>query len=238
MKKIYSFVFAALLATPFSFAQSDIEDAMNIAAAQSQLDEINKKKLNEKATKDAKKEAKKLVKAGWLVPVGELSIEKQILRSHIMKETRMYTDDSHKRTRLRYVMGTGNNIGGTYNAAFNSAHNQALEKIASSLKTRLVKISQSKVDNQQTSAVAANSVDKSLSRSKAIVDQCLTNLITVCTIYKVNKQNFYEVQVEVAFDMEELKARMEAIAKGELEDEGDALIEALLRQEEAGESDY
>ena len=92
MKKIFSFVFAAFMATTLSFAQNDIEQSLELAKKKTQLDDFNKKSLNEKATKDARKEAKKLTKEGWTVPVGELSVEKQIMRGHLMREELITND--------------------------------------------------------------------------------------------------------------------------------------------------
>ena len=110
MKKIFSFVFAAFMATTLSFAQSDIEQSLELAKKKTQLDDFNKKSLNEKATKDARKEAKKLVKEGWTVPVGELSVEKQIMRGHLMREE-LITNDKGLAVN-KYFFGHGLNIGG------------------------------------------------------------------------------------------------------------------------------
>ena len=67
MKKVFFMLVAAMMCSMTMTAQS----ALELAKEQKKLNEINSKMLNEKPTKDAKKQARQLKKAGWLVPVGE-----------------------------------------------------------------------------------------------------------------------------------------------------------------------
>ena len=71
MKKMIFILVTAMLCTMTMNAQS----ALELAKEQRKLNEINAKMLNLKPTKDAKKQARQLKKAGWLVPAGEKSIE-------------------------------------------------------------------------------------------------------------------------------------------------------------------
>ena len=229
MKKIFSFVFAAFMATTLSFAQNDIEQSLELAKKKTQLDDFNKKSLNEKATKDARKEAKKLTKEGWTVPVGELSVEKQIMRGHLMREELMTNDKGL--TVNKYFFGHGLNIGGSYNAAYATARNAAILDIASQIKTRIVSIMQAKIDNNQQTAITTQSIDKFNSRAKAIVDENLTDLTPVSTVYRVTKNNMYEVMVDIAINKADFQARIQDKLREQMEEEGDELLESIQNED-------
>ena len=83
MKKLFLAMFAAIMCGMTVCAQSyeDIRQEREI------IRKMSKSELNEKASKSAKKEAKKLVKEGWLAAPGALPIEKQLDRSYMMHAT-------------------------------------------------------------------------------------------------------------------------------------------------------
>lgn len=72
----------ALLFTAFTmFAQSS-----DVYKERRELMKMSKSALNEKASKAAKKEAKKYVKEGWEVAPGALPIEKQLDKAYMMQQ--------------------------------------------------------------------------------------------------------------------------------------------------------
>lgn len=217
MKKMIFMLVAAMMCSMTMTAQSAVE----LAKEQRKLNEINSKMLNEKPTKDAKKQARQLKKAGWLVPVGEKTIEKQLTESQLLGEELM-VDETGSPTR-RYIQHTASQVAGTYNAGYAAARNAAIVELAANLKTQVAAAMQSKLDNSQTSSISTVTIDKFNQRAKAIVDAALTNTRTVVAIYRMSRNNNYEVQVRVAYDKKELAASLKRKMQQELETEGDEL---------------
>ena len=141
MKKMILMVAAVLMTSTAANAQSAIE----LAKQQKELNDINRKMLNQKPTKDAKKQAKELKKEGWLVPAGELSIEQQLTKSQLMGEELM-ADENGAPTK-RFIMQTGLQTSGSYNAGYAAARTAAMTELASLLKTGIVSAFRQKLDN-------------------------------------------------------------------------------------------
>ena len=82
MKKFLLLLSVCFLAGSLnSFAQLTSEQIKE----RQELKKATKAELNEKATKTARKEAKKLTKEGWKVSPGALPMEKQLDRSYMME---------------------------------------------------------------------------------------------------------------------------------------------------------
>lgn len=221
MKKTIIMLVVALMSTMTISAQS----AVDLAREQRKLNEINTKMLNEKPTKDAKKQARQLKKDGWLVPVGEKAIEKQLTESQLLGEELM-VDELGSPTR-RYIQHTASQVAGTYNAGYAAARNAAIVELAANLKTQVAAAMQAKLDNNQTTSINTVTVDKFNERAKAIVDASLTNTRAVVALYRNLPNNNYEVQVRIAYDKKELAASMKRKMQQELEMEGDELNELV-----------
>lgn len=222
MKKMILMVAAVLMTSTAVNAQSAIE----LAKQQKELNEINRKMLNQKPTKDAKKQAKELKKEGWLVPAGELSIEQQLTKSQLMGEELM-ADENGAPTK-RFIMQTGLQTSGSFNAGYAAARTAAMTELAGLLKTEIVSAFQQKLDNAQNSSIDATTVDKFNQRTKGIIDQALTNSITCLKIYRRLPNNNFEVQVRLAFDKKELAARIKRNMQKELEKEGDEELGGIV----------
>ena len=222
MKKMILMVAAVLMTSTAVNAQS----AIDLAKQQKELNDINRKMLNQKPTKDAKKQAKELKKEGWLVPAGELSIEQQLTKSQLMGEELM-ADENGAPTK-RFIMQTGLQTSGSYNAGYAAARTAAMTELAGLLKTELVSAFQQKLDNAQNSSIDAATVDKFNQRTKGIIDQALTNSISCVKIYRRLPNNNFEVQVQLAFDKKELAARLKRNMQKELEKEGDEELGGIV----------
>ena len=210
-----------LLATSVMFAQSAIE----LAKQQQELDAFNKKMLNAKPTKAAKKQAKDLKKEGWTVPAGEKSIEQQVTMSQLYGEELMVTEEGYNTK--RFIMGTGRQTSGSYNVGYAAARANAMAEVASMIKTQLVSSITMKQDNSQTTSIAAVTVDKFNQKIDAIVDQTLTNAIPMVSIYHQLPNGNFDVQVRLAFDKKDILSRLKKNMQKELEKEGDALFKAV-----------
>ena len=220
MKKILSFVAAIMIATT-----ATAQTAMELARQQQELNAINMKMLNAKPTKQAKKQAKELKAEGWTVPAGDVDIAQQVTRSQLYS-AELTTDESGNVTK-RYIMQTAQQTAGTYNSGYAAARAAAQTELAAMLKTELVTAMQQKLDNSQSNALTAPTIDKFNQRSRMIVDQTLTNAIPVLAIYRRLPNNNFEVQVRIAFDKKELIARIKRNMEQELEKDGDKLYDIV-----------
>lgn len=220
MKKILSFVAAIMIATT-----ATAQTAMELARQQQELNAINMKMLNAKPTKQAKKQAKELKAEGWTVPAGDVDIAQQVTRSQLYSAEQT-TDESGNVTK-RYIMQTAQQTAGTYNSGYAAARAAAQTELAAMLKTELVTAMQQKLDNSQSNALTATTIDKFNQRSRMIVDQTLTNAIPVLAIYRRLPNNNFEVQVRIAFDKKELIARIKRNMEQELEKDGDKLYDIV-----------
>lgn len=220
MKKILSFVAAIMIATT-----ATAQTAMELARQQQELNAINMKMLNAKPTKQAKKQAKELKAEGWTVPAGDIDIAQQVTRSQLYS-AELTTDESGNVTK-RYIMQTAQQTAGTYNSGYAAVRAAAQTELAAMLKTELVTAMQQKLDNSQSNALTATTIDKFNQRSRMIVDQTLTNAIPVLAIYRRLPNNNFEVQVRIAFDKKELIARIKRNMEQELEKDGDKLYDIV-----------
>lgn len=217
MKKLLS---AILMAVVMAFS-ANAQSAADLAKEQQNLNKILRKMLDQKPTKEAKKEAKKLEKQGWTVPAGDRMLANQITDAQLLGAELM-TDENLAPTR-RFIQHTAQATAGSYNAAFAAARANCQTEIASMIESKLVAAMQIKLDNAQTSAINATTVDKFNERVKSIVNQSLTNQIPVVTMYRVLPNNNYEVSVRLAYDKKEVQASIKRQLQKELEAEGDEL---------------
>lgn len=229
MKKVLLMMVIAIATTSVTYAQS----ASELAKQQKELNEINLKLLNSKASKSARKEAKKLIKQNWLVPAGSKSIDMQITEVQLLGE--MLMADENGNPVKRYIIRSSQAVSGSFNAGVAAARANAQVEIAAMLQTKVAAAMETKLDNQQTTSITANTVEKFHERAKSIIDACLTNTNTVLSIYRLTPQNNYEVQVQVAFDKKELSARLKRRIQQELEMEGDNdlndIVDGVLKGE-------
>lgn len=221
MKKILSIVGALMMIATTTSAQNAIE----LAKQQAEENAFYKKMINAKPSKEAKKLAKQYTGEGYVVPAGEKSIEMQINTSLMYAEELMLDEDGN-RTK-RYIQQNGLSTAGSYNAGYAAARMNAQVEIAAMIKTQIAAAMQSKLDNQQSSAINATTVDKFNQRAKAIVDASLTNSLPVISMYRRLANNNFEVSVRLAFDKKELMARLKRNMQKELEQEGDELNEIV-----------
>lgn len=227
MKKFFVLMALAMMGVMNMSAQLS---SIDIAKQRAEERKVYTKLMNAKPSKDARRQAKQWQKDGWKVAIGGKALEKQINESMLLDEEFMY--DEVGGTCKRYIQHTGIQTGGTYNAAYAAARNVAMTELAGLLRTQIAAAMQSKLDNAQTSSISAATVDKFNQRQKAIIDATLTNSIPVVAVFKVLPNNNYQVQVRLAFDKEELAARMKRQMQAELEAEGDELndiVDDVLR---------
>jgi len=220
MNKFGIIIVMALFAmSSVTFAQTQKE----IAKERKEIAKMTKSQVNAKATKDARKEAKKLTKAGWLVTPGTLSLEKQLDKSYQMQ----YEYDENLFP--KYLMGEAMSIGENYDAAKMQALELAKQNLAGQVQTEVTALIENTVANRQLGREEAASITESVSASKNLISQSIGRVIPVVEAYRTkdSKSKNKEVLVRIAYNSEmAMEAAKKAIRK-DLEDKGSKLHEQL-----------
>lgn len=208
MKKIFLFCVMSLCV-----AVCSAQNALELAKQQAELNEFNKKVLNAKPSKGAKKEAKRREKEGWRVPAGSKSIEQQWAASELYGQELMVNDAGVNMK--RFIMHTAKQTSGTYNAGYAAARTAALAEIQAMIRSELLATAQQDLNNTQMSAEKLMSVETFEQEVDVIVDGTLTNAIPVITIYRQLVNGQYEVEVGIAVDKKVVMNNIERNAQRE-----------------------
>ena len=111
-----------------------------------EIKKASKAELGEKATKTARKEAKRLAKEGWKVTPGALPLEKQLDKSYLMQME--YDENMFP----KYLMGEAMSIGENYDAARLQAMELAKQSLAGQIQTEVTALIENTVSNKQLAA--------------------------------------------------------------------------------------
>ncbi|MBD5282795.1 MAG: hypothetical protein HDS33_07200 [Bacteroides sp.] len=182
-----------------------------------ELAKASKKELNEKVSKAARKEAKRLEKEKWQAAPGALPIEKQLDRSYMLQM--QYDEDGFP----MYVMGEGMSIGGNYDAAKMQALELAKQNLAATIQSEVVSLVKNNVVNKQLDEGKAASLAKIVNASRSRMSQSLERVITVVEMYQVVNGNNRQVLVRLAYSQEMAKATAKKAMIEAMEAEGDEL---------------
>jgi len=196
--------------------------------ARKETRKFNEKGLNQRATKSARKEAKRLAKEGWTVAPGTLPIEKQLDRTYLMQYD--FTDADTP----TYLMGNGMSIAGNYDAAKLQAMELAKFDIVSQLQSDITSMIESTVANDQLSDSEAASVSRTVMASKNIMSQKLGRITPVLETYRNTDKGTKEVLVRVAYNLDDARRMAINAVSEELKARGDTLhmkIDALLNSQ-------
>lgn len=217
MKKIIIFLMAICMMVPYAEAQSQ----KDIRKAYETERKAAEKSLSKKSLKIARKEAKRLKKEGWLVPIGGLPLDKQLERSYIMAE--MINDEMLP----KYFAGRANGVGNTLTAAKIQADGVARYDIAGQIQSELVALLDMSVANHELENKDAASITEVVMASKQLIVQSLTRTIPVVEVYRELENGNVEVMVRCYYDRETAKQTTLNIIKSELEQKSDKLHEKL-----------
>ena len=150
--------------------------------------------LKLKASKDAKKEAKRLKKEGWLVAPGGLPMERQLDRSYLLE----YEFDSELQP--KYVFGDAQSTGQFYDAAKLQASEVAKSNLVGKISTDITRLVELQIKNKQVTQTEANSAMGISEKTKSLVQQKLGALTPVLELYRTLKNGNVEVMIRVAYD--------------------------------------
>lgn len=214
MKKVILLLVAFLaLSAGTTYAQSAKEQAKERKALVKQ----SRAELNDKASKAARKEAKRLKKEGWQTAPGALPMDKQLDKSYMMQ----YEQDDMGYP--KYLMGEAMSIGQNYDGAKMQALELAKQNLAGQIQTEVTALVENTVANEQLEPEEAATVTKSVMASKNLISQSIGRVITVVEVYRTLPNKNKEVQVRIAYNSDMAKAAAKKAIKKDLESKGDEL---------------
>ena len=186
-----------------------------------EIQKTSKLSLNEKATKTARKESKKLKKEGWTNAPGALPLDKQLDKSYLMQ---MEYDEFMF---PKFLMGEGMSIGENYDAAKMQALELAKQNLAGQIQTEVTALIENTVANKQLEPEEAASAVQSISAGKSLITQSIDRVITVVEVYRNVSNKNKEVLIRIAYNASMAKAAAKKVVREDLEKRGDNLHEKL-----------
>lgn len=180
-------------------------------------DKVLNKAMKKKAIKSARKEAKRLMKEGYTVPVGQLTLDKQLENS--WQAAYEVTGDGLP----YYIMSTQKGVASNYTAAQMQAMNAAKMDIAGQIQTMVSQVIETKVASKELSRGEAESLSTFVSTSKNVISNTLGRVIKMVEVYKEPKRgNGVEVMVTLAYNSdlaqeEALKALQNSLTSEDVE---------------------
>lgn len=217
MKKLFLLIALSIVTSGVTFAQS----AKELAKERKELMKASKGELNSKATKAARKEAKKLKKEGWITAPGALPLEKQLDKSYLMQYE--YDEEMFP----KYIMGEAMSIGGNYDAAKMQALELAKQNLAGQIQTEVTALIENTVANEQMEAEQAASITRSVMASKNLISQSIGRVVPVMEVYRTLPNKNKEVLVRIAYNSDMAKKAAKKAIKEDLEKKGDDLHNKL-----------
>ncbi len=211
MKKTFlflSFFVALCLTMPYAHAQKEI------------------KKRDLRSIKQADKEAKKRQKEGWYTSVGSIPMAK------VFEQAWAYELELKEDGNPKYFMATGSSTSGTKAAADQAALTAARNELASTLSSKVSELIQTKRATDQIDQATANTLDKTVSNSKTLIQAELTGIKIAYKIYKdvedkANKRKNIMVETKIFYNQEDAMRVAQKIIRKELEKESNELGEQL-----------
>lgn len=210
-------VFSLTMFATSSFAQLTKEQLKE----RKEIRKASESSLNEKATKTARKEAKKLKREGWTNAPGALPLGKQLDKSYLMQME--YDEDMFP----KYLMGEAMSIGENYDAAKMQALELAKQNLAGQIQTEVTALIENTVANKQLEPEDAASVVQSINAGKSLITQSIGRVITVVEVYRTVSNKNKEVLVRIAYNAAMAKAVAKKAVKKDFENRGDELHKKL-----------
>lgn len=218
MKKVLFIMSLCLLVgTTMSYAQLSKEQIKERKA----IVKSSKSELTMKASKIARKEAKKLTKQGWQIAPGAVPIDKQLDKSYMMQYE--YDEDLFP----KYIMAEAMSIGENYDAAKMQALELVKQNLAGQIQTEVTALIENTVANKQLEAEEAASVVQTISAAKNLISQSIGRTIPVVEIYRSLPNKNKEVLVRIAYSQEMAKVAAKKAIREDLEKKGEELHNKL-----------
>jgi hypothetical protein len=190
----------------------------NPLAAQSE--KTPEKQLKEKASRQARKEARKYTRDDYYIAPGALPLEKQLENAWL----KQYENDD--KGFPRYIVETGNSVAETQTAAKLQANETAKLNIAGSITTNVAALIENNIANMQLNNEDASSVTKTVAAAKNLIAQELGRTVPLVEIYKKIGKNV-EANVRLAYDYQNAMEMAKKVIRKQLEEETKILQDKL-----------
>lgn len=217
MKRIFLFIMILMLCGGFSFAQS----VDKIAKERAELMKLSKKQLSQRASKTARKEAKRMRKEGWKTTPGSLPLDKQLDKSYLMQ----YEFDENMFP--KYIMGEAMSIGENYDAAKMQALELAKQNLVGQIQAEITALIENTVANKQLSNEQAASIAQSVQSSKSLISQRIGRTMPVIEVYRVVSNGNKEVLLRIAYSSQMVREAAKNAIREDLGQKGEDLHEQL-----------
>lgn len=218
MRKVILFIAVCLLSgTTASYAQLSDEQKKE----RKEVVMASKAQLNERASKTARDEAKRLKKEGWQAAPGALPVEKQLDKSYLMQYE--YDEEMYP----KYIMGEGMSIGGNYDGAKMQALELAKQNLAGQIQTEVTALIENTVANEQMSAEDAATATRSISAGKNLISQSIGRTMVVVELYRTLQNKNKEVMVRIAYNGDMAKKLAKDAIRKQLAKEGEDMQKKL-----------
>ena len=191
--------------------------AFTVNAVGQKMTKEVKSSLKSKATKTARKEAKKLTKEGWTVSPGALPLDKQLDRSYA------YALDENE----TYIIGQGQSVGENYDAARLQATELARLEIAGNISSEATSLIDNMVGNKQMGNEEAATMTTLLAESKTIFSQKLGEVKVVLETYRTLSNKNKEVLIRLAVKKSDIQEIAKNAIREEMEKRGIKMNERL-----------
>lgn len=179
---------------------------------------MSQAELGQKASKEARKEAKRLMKEGWQAAPGTPPLDQQLDKAYMMKA------EIGRDMFPQWIMGDATCVGTSYDAAKMQALSLARQNLAGDIKTEVVAVVEHSVENVQLSADEAVTVEKTVSAGKMLISEKIGRTVPVIEIFRVLPDKKKEVRVVIAYNAKMAKEAAKQAVRGALEKEGDDLV--------------
>lgn len=183
---------------------------------------LNRKLQEIKVSKDTRKQAKQLVKEGWKVAPGGMSIEKQLARAELLDNS--FEEDG---VTQKYAKGDATSTAESYDAGKMQALELARLNLVSSIETDITELAETNRSNKDISADNAASVIKVLRSSKSFVSKKLGQTNSVIEMYRELPNGNVQVRVQTYYSMDKAREIAKSVVREELEKQGDGLQDQL-----------
>lgn len=207
MKK--SLLFAALAAFVMTISSNAIAQEKSTGKdfkQQQKNEKVLNKDLQKKAIKEARKQAKQLMKDGFQTPVGKLPLEKQ-LETSWQKQAELDTEGNPY-----WYIASSRAVGGNQSAAVLQATNAAKIDLAGQIQTKVSQLIEAKVANDDMGQEEAASLSNVVAASKSVISATLGRVIPLVEVFRTLPNKNVEVQVTLGYSQAAaMKAAVKAV---------------------------
>lgn len=220
MKKLFITAIAIMAISLNSNAQSFAE-SRDIIKQRKELAKLSKSEIDQKASKVARKEAKRLKKEGWQAVPGALPMEEQLDRRYRMEK------ELDAEMMPMYIWGHGQSIGENIDPAKIQALEFATQEMAKQIASEFIAYIKNSAGNQQLAPEQAASIAQTVSESGERIRQSIGRTINVEMLYRVLPNRNTEVSVHIAYSSKVAMNVVKQAIRAELESKAEGLYEEM-----------